>query len=79
MKELQILNDIIQVIKNFPKRTRYYIGMIDLYIKDRWKHTVQNVCEEDKKLLLNDYIVKNFFNTSRIKGVIIEEVKNIRI
>ena len=62
---------------NLPKSFVIFICTFDAFGKDRWKYTFQNVCMEDKKLLLNDGTVKVFFNTTGTKGRINKDAKNI--
>ncbi len=60
-----------------PKSFVIFICTFDVFGRGRWKYTFQNVCMEDKKLLLNDGTVKIFFNTTGTKGRINKDVKNI--
>ena len=60
-----------------PQSFVIFICTFDAFGKDRWKYTFQNVCMEDKKLLLNDGTVKVFFNTTGTRGSINKDAKNI--
>ncbi len=60
-----------------PKSFVIFICTFDVFGRGRWKYTFQNVCMEDKKLLLNDGTVKIFFNTTGTKGRINKDTKNI--
>ncbi len=60
-----------------PQSFVIFICTFDVFGRGRWKYTFQNVCMEDKKLLLNDGTVKIFFNTTGTKGRINKDTKNI--
>ena len=60
-----------------PQSFVIFICTFDAFGKDRWKYTFQNVCMEDRTLLLNDGTVKVFFNTAGTKGRINKDAKNI--
>ena len=60
-----------------PQSFVIFICTFDAFGKDRWKYTFQNVCMEDRMLLLNDGTVKVFFNTAGTKGRINKDAKNI--
>ena len=60
-----------------PQSFVIFICTFDAFGKDRWRYTFQNICMEDKKLLLSDGTVKIFFNTTGTKGRINKDAKNI--
>ena len=60
-----------------PKSFVIFICTFDMFGKGRWKYTFQNVCMEDKKLLLNDGTIKVFFNTTGTRDRINKDAKNI--
>ncbi len=89
-------------IRNLPKRSRYYQGMIDLNLLEsgasygelpdsyiifictfdpfgegRSRYTFQNVCLEDKGIILKDNTTKIFFNTRGNEAGISEEAKSL--
>ena len=62
---------------NLPKSFVIFICTFDAFGDGRWKYTFENICMENKKLILNDKSYKVFFNTKGTKGRISKAAKNI--
>ena len=60
-----------------PQSLVIFICTFDAFGDGRWKYTFENICMENKKLILNDKSYKVFFNTKGTKGRISKAAKNI--
>lgn len=60
-----------------PNSLVIFICTFDAFGDGRWKYTFENICMENKKLILNDKSYKVFFNTKGTKGRISKAAKNI--
>lgn len=63
--------------RGLPNSFVIFICTFDVFGDGRWKYTFENICRENKKLLLNDRAYKIFFNSVGNKGKISKEAKNI--
>lgn len=63
--------------RGLPNSFVIFICTFDAFGDGRWRYTFENICRENKKLLLNDRAYKIFFNSVGNKGKINKEAKNI--
>ena len=52
-----------------------FICLSDLFGKNRYMYTFENVCEEDSEVILNDGSKKVFLNADGKNGAVSEELK----
>lgn len=59
--------------KNLNKSYVIFICTFDLFGKDYYRYTFENICREDSTIALNDQTTKLFFNTSGTIGDLSDE------